>query len=183
MSVRLRGRGSDRLGSAPVERDVLGRIQRVLELEAVRVDRENRRLRPGAELRSGPGFAAGRVHQLRILPGRARRSADRLGPGLALADDLDAPMAEIGRNLIPDFGPLDAAALPPSGKAFVDPAGEAASAAADDCRQCLHLPVVGMIINIEAGDPRSLSRPEIALPAADPRNAEIFELDVALRCL
>src|ERR1700732_4557464 len=92
-------------------------------------------------------------------------------------------MAEIGCNLIPDFGPLDAAALPPSGEALVDPAGEAASAAADDCRQCLHLPVVGMIINIEAGDPRRLSRPEVALPAADPHKAEIIELDVAIMAL
>ena len=40
----------DRSGSAPVERDVLGRIQRVFELEAVRVDRQNRRLPPGDEL-------------------------------------------------------------------------------------------------------------------------------------
>src|SRR5712671_4578743 len=92
-------------------------------------------------------------------------------------------MAEIGRNLIPDFGSLDAAALPPSGEALVDPAGEAASAAADDCRQRLHLPVVGMIINIEAGDPRRLPRPEVALPAADPHKAEIVELDVAIMAL
>src|SRR6202030_366752 len=92
-------------------------------------------------------------------------------------------MAEIGRNLIPDFGPLDAAALPPSGEAFVDPAGEAASAAADDCRQCLHLPVVGMIINIEAGDTRRASRPHGFLPAADPHRAEIIELDVAIMAL
>jgi hypothetical protein len=41
-SARLRGRAPDRLGSDPVEWDVLGRIQRVLELEAVRVDREDR---------------------------------------------------------------------------------------------------------------------------------------------
>src|SRR5271156_5478506 len=92
-------------------------------------------------------------------------------------------MAEIGRNLIVDFGPLDAAALPPSGEALVDPAGKAASAAADDCRQCLHLPVVGMIINIEAGDPRRVSRPEVALPAADPHKAEIVEFDVAIMAL
>ena len=52
------------------------------------------------------------IHQLRILPGRAGRPDDCLGPGLELADDLDAPMAEIGRNLIGDIGPLDAAALP-----------------------------------------------------------------------
>src|SRR5438552_8696910 len=92
-------------------------------------------------------------------------------------------MAEIGRNLIPDFGPLDAAALPPSGEALVDPAREAASAAAYDCRQCIHLPVVGMIIDIEAGDSRRPSRPEVALPAADPHKAEIIELDVAIMAL
>jgi hypothetical protein len=40
-----------------------------------------------------------------------------------------------------------------------------------------------MIINIEAGDPRRLSRPEIALPAADPHKAEIVELDVAIMAL
>src|SRR5262249_7678135 len=94
------------IGSAPVERDVLGRIQRVLEFEAVRVDCQNRRLPPRDELRSGPGFAARRVDQLGILPGRTGRSADRLGPGLDLVDDLDAPMAKIGRNLITDFGSL-----------------------------------------------------------------------------
>jgi hypothetical protein len=47
-SVLSRGNATflapDRSGSAPVERDVLGRIQRVLELEAVRVDRQNRQL-------------------------------------------------------------------------------------------------------------------------------------------
>jgi hypothetical protein len=42
------------------------------------------------------------------------------------------------------------------------------------------LPVVGTIINTEAGDPRRLSRPEVALPAADPLKAEIVELDVAI---
>jgi hypothetical protein len=42
------------------------------------------------------------------------------------------------------------------------------------------LPVVGMIINIEAGDPHRLSRPEVALPAAAPLKAEIVELDVAI---
>src|SRR5262252_11084963 len=99
-------RASDRLGSDPVERDVLGRIQRVLELEAVRVNREDRRLSPGDKLRPGAGFAAWSIHQLRILPGQAGRSDDRLGPGLELADDLDAPMAEIGGNLIGDIGPL-----------------------------------------------------------------------------
>ena len=38
------------------------------------------------------------------------------------ADDLDTPMAEIGGNLIIDFCPLDAAALPAAGKALVDAA-------------------------------------------------------------
>src|SRR6202023_1583911 len=84
---------------------------------------------------------------------------------------------------IPDFRPLDAAALPPSGEALVYPGGEGASAATDDCRQCLHLPVVGMIINIGAGAPSRLSRPEVALPTADPHKAEIIELDVAVMAL
>src|SRR4029077_891559 len=46
-SARLRGTAPDRLGSDPVERDMLGRIQRVLKLEAVCVDRQDRRLSPG----------------------------------------------------------------------------------------------------------------------------------------
>src|SRR6516165_8130008 len=82
-----------------------------------------------------------------------------------------------------DFGPLDAAGLPSAGEALVDPAGKAARAAADDCRQCLHLPVVGMVIDIKAGDPSRLSRPEVALPAADPDKAEIVELDAAIMAL
>src|SRR5437667_912769 len=176
----LRGGGPDRSGSDPVERDVLGRIQRVLELKAVRVDRQDRRLAPGDKLRPGARFAAWSVHQLRILPRQAGGPDDRLGPGLDPADDLDAPMAEIGGNLISDFGPLDAAALPAAREAFVDPARKAAGAAANDRRQRVHLPVVGMIIDIEAGDPGRLSRPEIALPAADPHKAEIVELDIAI---
>src|SRR5580704_7966764 len=134
MSCGFEGGRPTRSGPAPVERDVLGRIQRVFELEAVRVDRQNRRLPPGDELRSGPGFAARRVHQLWVLPRRASRSANRLGPGFDLAEDFDTPMAQIRRDLISDFGPLDAAALPPPGEALVDPAGEAASTATDDCR-------------------------------------------------
>src|SRR6516225_8034575 len=116
------------------------------------------------------------VQQLRIPPGRAGRPGDRLGPGLDLADDLDAPMGEIGGNLIRDFGPLDAAALSPAREALIDPARNAASAAANDCRQRLHLPVVDMIIDIETGDPGRLSRPQVALPATDPHKAEIVEL-------
>jgi hypothetical protein len=37
-----------------------------------------------------------------------------------------------------------------------------------------------MIIDIEAGDPGRLSRPQIALLAADPHKAEIVELDIAV---
>src|SRR5262249_44747392 len=96
--LRLRGTAPDRLGSEAVERDVLGRIQRVLELETVPVNREDCRLAPGDKLRPGAGFAARSVDQLRIFPRRAGRPNDRLGPGLDPADDLDAPMAEIGGN-------------------------------------------------------------------------------------
>jgi TolB-like protein/Flp pilus assembly protein TadD len=63
-------------GPAPVERDVLGRIQRVFELEAVRVDRQNRRLPPGDELRSGPGFATRRVYVRRIVHDQVRDKLD-----------------------------------------------------------------------------------------------------------
>src|SRR5581483_944653 len=131
----------------PVERDVLGRIEGVVELEAMRVDREDRRLAPGHELGPRPGLAARRIDELRILPGRAGGPGDRLGPGLDLPDDLDAPMAEIGRNLVGDPGALDAAALPAAGEAFVDPAGEAAGAAANDRRKRSDLTVVRMIVD------------------------------------
>ena len=87
------------------------------------------------------------------------------------ADDLDTPMAEIGGNLVGDFGPLDTAALPPSCEALVDPARKAAGAAANDCRQRLDLPVVGMIIDIEAGDPGRLSRPE--MPSQRPARTKV----------
>src|SRR5262249_6681534 len=149
-------------------------------LEAMPVNREDRRLAPGDKLRPGAGFAARSVDQLRIFPRRAGRPNDRLGPGLDPADDLDAPMAEIGGNLIGDFGPLDAAALPAAPKPLFPPPGKAACAPANDCRQRLHLPVVGMIIDIEAGNPRRLFRPKVAFPAADPYKAEVVELDIAV---
>src|SRR5467141_3696083 len=66
-----------------------------------------------------------------------------VGPMIALAQALTLPT--ISTNLIRDFGPLGAAAPPAAREAFVDPAGKAAGAAANDCRQCLHLPVVGTI--------------------------------------
>src|SRR5204863_628171 len=103
--------------------------------EAMRVYREDGRLAPGDELGSGAGLVAGCIHQLRILSGRAGGAADGLGPGLDLADDLDAPMSEIGSDFVRDLGALDAAALPPPGEAFVDPAGKTAGAAADDRRK------------------------------------------------
>src|SRR5258708_29011822 len=78
-------RAASRSRPFPVERDVLSRIERVVELEAMRVDRENRRLAPGHELRSGAGLTARRVDELRILPRRAGRAADGLGPALSLA--------------------------------------------------------------------------------------------------
>jgi hypothetical protein len=84
-SVRLRGNGADRLGSDPVERDVLGRIQRVLELEAVSVDRQDRRLAPGYKLRSGAGFAARRLISCGYFPGGL------VGPMIALAQALTLP--------------------------------------------------------------------------------------------
>ena len=92
-------------------------------------------------------------------------------------------MAEIGRNLIGDFGPLDTAALSAAREAFVDPARKAASAAANDSRQRLHLLIVGMIIDVEARDAGRPSRPKITFPVADPHKAQIVELDIAVIAL
>src|SRR5580700_9710840 len=90
-------------GTRPVERDVFGRVRRVFELEAVCIDREDRRLTPGDELRAGAGVAVLRVHQARVLARRAGGSEQRLRPSLHLAGDLDAPMGLIGRDLEGDF--------------------------------------------------------------------------------
>jgi hypothetical protein len=40
-----------------------------------------------------------------------------------------------------------------------------------------------MIINVQASYPRRISRPEVALPSADTRIAEIVELDLAIMAL
>jgi hypothetical protein len=40
-----------------------------------------------------------------------------------------------------------------------------------------------MIVDVHAADPRGLSRPEVALPAADPHKTELVELDVAVMAL
>src|SRR3954453_4013930 len=92
-------------------------------------------------------------------------------------------MGLIGRDLEGYFRALDAARLPPSGKAFVHPARETAGATTDDRRQCLHLAVIGVLIDIEPGNPGRLARPEIALPTADPHEAQIVELNVAVMAL
>src|SRR5205085_10844499 len=155
----------------------------VFELEAVGVDRQDRRLAPGDELRPGPGLAAGRVHQPRIAPRIARGAGQRLGPGLDLADDLDTPMRLVARDLEGDLRALDAAGLTPAGKAFIHPSGEASGTAADDRRQSRHLPVIGMLVDVESGDAARLTRPQIALPAADSHKAQIVELDVAVMAL
>src|SRR4051795_8906323 len=92
-------------------------------------------------------------------------------------------MGLIGRDLESYFCALDAARLPPSGKAFVYPARKTADAAANDRRQCLHLAVIGVLIDIEPGDPGRLACPEIALPTADPHEAQIVELNLAVMAL
>src|SRR4051794_26308613 len=89
-------------------------------------------------------------------------------------------MGLIGRDLKGYFRTLDTARLSSSGKAFVHPARKTAGATADDRRQCLHLAVIGVLIDIEPGDPGRLARPQIALPTADPHKAQIIELDVAV---
>src|SRR5436190_15987388 len=169
-----------RCGARPIERDVFGRVGFVFEFEAIRVDRQDRRLPPGDELRAWPGFAARRIDQPRVLARHAGRPEQRLRPSLDLAGDLDAPMRLIGRYLEADLRALDPEALPPAGEAFIDPARETAGAAADDRRQGRHLPVVGVLVDVEAGNATHLARPQIALPAADPYKAQIVEFDVAV---
>ena len=92
-------------------------------------------------------------------------------------------MRLIGRDLKIYLCALDAARLPTAGKAFIDPAREAAGAPADDRRQHSHLAVVGVLVDIESGDAARLAGPQIALPAADPHKAQIVELDVAVMAL
>src|ERR1700730_19061279 len=77
----------------------LAEIRCVLELEAVRVDRQDRGLAPGNELRARTGFAARGIRHPRVVARRASRSEERLRPGLELAGDLDAPTRLVGSNL------------------------------------------------------------------------------------
>src|SRR4051812_13904726 len=93
------------------------------------------------------------------------------------------PMGLIERDLEGYFRALDAARLPPSGKAFVYPARETPGTTTDDRRQCLYLAVIGVLIDIEPSDPGRLARPEIALPTADPHEAQVVELNVAVMAL
>src|SRR4051812_18599780 len=172
-----------RYGARPIERDMFCRVRGVFEFKAERIDREDGRLTPGDKLRAGAGFTARRVHQPRIHARRAGRPQQSLGPSLDLAGDLDAPMGLIGRDLEGYFRALDAARLPPSSKAFVHPARKTTGATADDRRQGLHLAVISVFINVEPGDPARLARPEIALPPADPHEAQVIELNVTVMAL
>ena len=70
---------------------------------------------------AGAGFAARRIHQLRVLAGRTGWPEQRLSPSLDFPGDLDAPMRLIRRDLKGYFCALDAARVPTSGKAFIDP--------------------------------------------------------------
>src|SRR5689334_16768959 len=92
-------------------------------------------------------------------------------------------MRLIGRDLEGDLRTLHTKRLASAGEALIDPPHEPAGTAADDRRQRLHLPVIGMLVDIEAGDARCLARPEVAFPAADPHKAQIVELDVAVMAL
>src|SRR5215831_4507430 len=105
-----------RLRASPVERDVLARIRRPLELVAERIHGADRRLAPSYELRAGSCLAAGRVRELRILSRQARRSGQRLRPRLHLARDFRSPVGVVGGNLEHDPCALDSTTLPASGK-------------------------------------------------------------------
>src|SRR5262245_64080642 len=97
--TNVTGGEHDRSRAGPVERDVLAGIRRPLELVAERIHGADRRLAPGDELWAGSGLGAWRVHELRILPGRTRRSRQRLRPRLYLSRDFRSPVGAVGRNL------------------------------------------------------------------------------------
>src|SRR5262249_16434048 len=92
-------------------------------------------------------------------------------------------MRLIGRDLEGYLRALDAPRLPPPGKAPIDPLREAARATADDRRQCRHLPIVRVFIDIKAGNPACVARPQIARPPTDPHQAQIVEIDIAVATL
>src|SRR5262245_54680476 len=97
--------------TGPVERDVLARICRPLELIAECVDGTDDRFTPGHEL-SRSCLGARRVHQLRIFSWQTRRASQRLGPGLHLARDLRSPPGPVGRDLEADLRSLYTTDLP-----------------------------------------------------------------------
>src|SRR5262249_59027727 len=87
-----------------------------LELVAERIHGADRRLAPGDELWAGSCLGAWRVHELRILPGRTRRSRQRLRPRLHLSRDFRSPVGAVGRNLEHDPCALHSTKLPAYGK-------------------------------------------------------------------
>src|SRR6516164_2619307 len=143
-----RSHESSRAG--PVERNVLARIGRPLELVAKGIDRADCRFAPGHDL-TGSGLGAGRVDQLRIFPGQACRSGQRLGPGLDLAGDLGSPMRAVGGDLERDMRALDAADLPAFGGHRGDESRKSAGLAAEDPRRYFGLAVVGALVDKDAG--------------------------------
>src|SRR5262249_30800188 len=83
--IRQRERGS---WAVPVERDVLARARRPLELVAEGIHGADGRLAPRDELTAGARLATRRVRELRILSRQARRPRQRLCPGLHFSRNL-----------------------------------------------------------------------------------------------
>src|SRR5207245_6065735 len=137
----------------PVERDVLARIRRPLELVAERIHGTDRGLAPGHQLRTGPRLTAGRVHELRICPRQARRPRQRFRPGLHLSRDLRPPVGAVGRDLESNPGALHPANLPAFREQRSDLAREASGTAPDNQRKRLSLAVVGALVDEETGGP------------------------------
>src|SRR5262249_7750863 len=139
----------------------------------------DRRFTPGDDL-SGSGLRAWRVVELRKLPRQARRTGQRLRPSLHLAGDLGAPTATVGGDLATDPGPLDPAALPAFGHGPSELRRKSADLAAENPGQHLCLTRVGAIVDKDAGGALDPSRPEVALPPADPDEAQARKIDVAV---
>ena len=145
--------------------------------------RTDRRLAPGHELRAWSGLAAGRVHELRVFPRQARRSRQRLRPGLHLSSDLRSPVGAVGRDLERDPCALHSTNLAAFGEQRSDLGRESPGAAPENKRKRLRLALVGALVDEETGRPLDLPRPEITFPSAHPDEAETIEVDVAVVAL
>src|SRR5262245_15426302 len=133
----------------PVERNVLARVRRPLELVAECIHAADGGLAPRDELWPRPRLAARGVHELRILARPAGRPGQGLRPRPDLPGDLRSPVRAVWRDLERDAGALYSANLTALGKQRGDLGGKSADAAPENERQRLGLTFVGALIDEE----------------------------------